>query len=104
KELKKIDRQLAFYYLDIVMDRFRRVGRKAEDIAAIGNYPLLFPGKQHLPIVRDLVLAFLGPEQRIGVDVLQPDKYALHARPFTLFDKVRQFMTKGIDLDNETDL
>ena len=104
EKLEHIDRQLAFDDLDIVDDRLGRVPRKAENVAAIGNDAGMFPCQQHLSVIGDLVLAFLGAEQAVGIDILKPDENTLNARPLCLFDKVRQLMTQRIDLDDKTDI
>jgi hypothetical protein len=104
KKLEHIDRQLAFDDLDIIDDRLGRVPRKAENVTAIGDDAGVFPRQQHLPVIGDLVLAFLCPKQAVGIDILKPDENTLNARPFCLFDKVRQLMTKRIDLDDKTDI
>ena len=59
------------------------------------------PRLQHPAIVGDLVLAFLGGQQVVRVDVLQPDEHAEHAGPARLVDEVFDLMTLRIDLDDQ---
>jgi hypothetical protein len=54
--------------VDIVQYRFPSVASKSKNVAALGNNSGFFPCEQQLAIVGDLVWAFLGSEQGIGVD------------------------------------
>ena len=68
EEFKDVDRQFLFDDLDIAGDQLWRVGREAEDVAGIGNDVMLPPSQQHLAIFPDLVLSFLGAQQRFRID------------------------------------
>ena len=56
-----------------------RVAGEAENIAGEGERPVRAPLLQHVAIIGDLVLAFLGADQIVRIDVLQPDEDAPHA-------------------------
>ena len=62
------------------------------------------PGLQHLAVFGDLVLALLGGQQVVRIDVLQPDEHAIDAGPARLVDEVRDAMALGVDLDDERDV
>jgi hypothetical protein len=59
---------------------------------------------QHPAIVGDLVLAFLGRQQVVGIDVFLPDEHAEHASPPRLVDEVSDLMTLRVDLDDQGQL
>ena len=61
------------------------------------------PGLQHLAVFGDLVLALLGGQQVVGIDVLEPDEHAVDAGPARLVDEVRDAMALGVDLDDQGD-
>ena len=71
EEFQDIDRQFLLDDLDVARDRFRRVGREAENVAGIGDDAMAPPRQQHLAVFPDLVLALLGAEERFRIDVLQ---------------------------------
>ena len=76
---------------------------KAEDIAGIGDGAVLAPFLQHLAIFGDLVLPFLGRDQVVGVDVLEPDEDAAHAGLCRLLDEIRNLVAERVDLDGEAE-
>ena len=59
------------------------------------------PGLQHLAVFGDLVLALLGGQQVVRVDVLQPDEHAVDAGPARLLDEVRDPVALRVDLDDQ---
>src|SRR5215831_4202471 len=81
EKLQQVDRQFPFYDFDVALDRCGGVVREAEDVAGIGDDPGRFPGKQHLAVFGDLILAFLRAEEIVGIYVFQSDEYPSHARP-----------------------
>src|SRR5215469_17307970 len=104
EELEEIDRQLALDDLDVAPDGVEGVVGEAQDVAAIGDAADALPGQQHLAVFGDLVLALLGAEQAVGIDVLQPDEDPLHPGPRAFLDKIRDAVAEGIDLDEEIEL
>ena len=77
---------------------------KPENVAGAGYRPVLAPFLQHLAVVGDLVLTFLGGDEIVRVDVLQSDEHPADARLCGLFDEIRDLVTKRVDLDGEADL
>ena len=65
---------------------------------------MLAPLLQHLAVLGDLVLALLGRDEIVGIDVLQPYKYAAHAGFRGLLDEVGNPVAQGVHLDGETDV
>ena len=59
------------------------------------------PGLQHLAVFGDLVLALLGGQKIVGIDVLKSDEHAVDAGPTRLVDEVRDTMALGVDLDDQ---
>ena len=57
------------------IDSFVSAG-KAEDVAGVGQGAVGAPLLQHHAIFGDLVLALLGGDQILWVDVLEPDEHA----------------------------
>ena len=104
EKFEEVERQLALDDLDVVKDRFLRIGRKAEDVARIGDGAVVAPFLQHLAIFGDLVLPLLGRDQIVGIDVLEPDEDAAHARFLRLLDEVRDLVAKRVDLDGEAEI
>ena len=80
---------------------FGRVGGKTEDVAGERDDPLRLPGKQHLPVLGDLVLTLLGGGEIVGIDVLQADENAGDARPLRLFDEAGDLVAERVDLDHQ---
>src|ERR1019366_2101198 len=62
------------------------------------------PHLQHLAVFGDLVLAFLGGDQIVRIDILEPDEHAPHARLSRLLDEVRDLVAESVDLDGEADI
>ena len=104
EEFEDVDRQLALDGLDVARDRFRRVGRKAEDVAGPGHHLGALPGLQHLAIFPDLVLALLRAHERFGVDVLEPDEDRVAAGARRLLDEARNAVAERVDLQQQPDL
>ena len=57
----------------------RRVARKTEDVARVGQGPDAVPRLQHRAVFGDLVLALPRVLQRLRVDALQADEHAIDA-------------------------
>ena len=89
EQLEDVERQLLLDDLHVAQDRFARVAGEAEDVARPGRDAGLVPGLQHLAVFGDLVLALLGGQQVVRVDVLQPDEHAIDAGPARLVDEMR---------------
>ena len=104
EELENVERQFALDDLDVAQDRFLRVGRKAEDVAGVGQGAVGAPLLQHHAIFGDLVLALLGGDQILGIDVFEPDEHAPDARRGRLLDEVRDLVAERVDLDGEADV
>ena len=103
EELHHVDRQLALDDGNVAPDGFGRVVWEPEDVARVGDRTHGLPGEQELAILGDLVLSFLGGDQRIGIDAFDPDEDAIHARLRTLFDEVRNLVAQRVDLDHQID-
>ena len=65
---------------------------------------MLAPFLQHLPVVGDLVLAFLGWDEIVRIDVLQSDEHPADACLRGLLDEIRGLVAERVDLDGEADL
>ena len=104
EKFENIDRQFALDDLDIAQDRFLAVGGEAENVAGIGDGAVVAPHLQHLAVFGDLVLPFLGGDQVVRVDVLEPDEGAPHAGFGRLLDEARNLVAERIDLDGEADV
>ena len=104
EQLEDVERQLLLDDLHVAQDRFARVAGEAQDVARPGRGAAGVPGLQHLAVFGDLVLALLGGQQIVGVDVLQPDEHAIDAGPARLVDEVRDAMALGVDLDDQGDV
>jgi hypothetical protein len=82
-------------------DALRRVARKTEDVAGIGDDPLGPPGEKHLAVFVHTVLLFLRLQQIVGVDVFEPDEQALAAGARRLLDEIRDAVAERVDLNDE---
>ena len=51
---------------------------------AVGDDTCLLPLEQHLPVIGDLVLPLLCPQEAIGVYVLEPDEDTFHSGVFNI--------------------
>ena len=80
---------------------FRRVAREADDVAAIGDAPVLAPLEQKLAVVRNVVLLLLRREKIVRVDVFQADEHPLDARRRRLLDEAGDLVAGRVDLDDE---
>ena len=101
EQLEDVERQLLLDDLHVAQDRLARVAGESQDVARPGRGPAGVPGLQHLAVFGDLVLALLGGQQVVGIDVLQPDEHAVDAGPARLVDEVRDAMALGVDLDDQ---
>ena len=101
REFKNVERQFALDDLDALDERFLRVVREADDVAAIGDAPVLAPLEQELAIVGDVVLLLLRRRQIVGIDVLKPDEHPLDARRHRLLDEAGNLVAGRVDLDDE---
>src|SRR5271168_2853171 len=104
EEFENVDRQFLFDDVDIAGNRLGRVGRKAENIAGVGDDAVAPPSEQHFAVFPDLVLPLLGPHQRFRIDVFQSDEDEGAAGPSRLLDEMRNAMTKRVDLQDQPDL
>ena len=104
EELEDVERQFALDDLDVANDRFLGVAGEAEDIAGVGDGAVVAPLLQHLAVFGDLVLALLGGDQVVGIDVLEPDEDAADAGLRRLLDEVRNLVAERVDLDGEAEL
>ncbi len=104
EELENVERQFALDDLDVAQDRLLRVGGEAENVAGEGDGAVRAPFLQHHPIFGDLVLALLGGDEILGIDVLKPDEHALDAGLRRLLDEVRDLVAERVDLDGEADV
>ncbi|SAL07553.1 hypothetical protein AWB78_08629 [Caballeronia calidae] len=101
EEFENVDWQFTLDDLDVAQDRFFRVCRESDDIASVGNRAVGAPLLQHGAVFGDLVLALLGRDQILGIDILKPDEHATHTRARCLLDEVWNFVTERVDLDRE---
>ena len=101
EQLEDVERQLLLDDLHVAQDRFARVAREAQDVAGPGRGTAVVPGLQHLAVLGDLVLALLGGQQIVRVDVLEADEDAIDAGPARLMDEVRNAVALGVDLDDQ---
>src|ERR1019366_1173272 len=104
KEFENIERQFALYDFDIPDDRFLGVAGEAQYVAGKRNDALFPPFLQHDSVVGDLVLALLGSDEIVRVDILQPDEDMLHPSLPGLFYEVRNLVAERVDLDGEADI
>src|SRR5262245_4881779 len=65
---------------------------------------MVAPFLQHLAVVGDFVLPFLGGNEIVGVDVLKPDEYPANTGFRRLLDEIRDLVTERIDLDGKSDV
>ena len=98
-----IERQFALDDLDVAPDRFRRVGRQAEDVARVGEDALRFPRQQHFAVFGDLVLRLFDRLEIVGIDILETDEHARHAGALALLDEVRDLVAERVDLDHQAE-
>ena len=101
EQLEDVERQLLLDDLHVAQDRFARVAGEAQDVARPGRGARRVPGLQHLAVFGDLVLALLGRQQVVRIDVLQTDEHAVDAGPARLVDEVRDAMALRVDLDDQ---
>ena len=104
EQLEDIERQLLLDDFHVAQDRFARVAREAQDVAGPGRGTAVVPRLQHLAVLGDLVLALLGGQQIVRIDVFQADEDAIDARPARLVDEVRDAVALGVDLDDQREL
>src|SRR5689334_14757163 len=64
----------------------------------------MLPRKKHLAVIGYFILAFLGPQQAVRIDILEADEDPFDPRTSRLGNKIRQFMAERIDLDDKADL
>src|SRR6201997_386240 len=102
KEFDDIEWQFALENRNIPADRVGRVAREAKNVARQRHDALVFPGQQHLAILSDLVLPFLGGQQIVRINILKPYEYPSYAGAFALFDKVRDLMAECIYLNHQS--
>src|SRR5262245_34385880 len=86
-----------------ISDPVGGIRREAQDVARKRDDALRLPGKQHLAIFGDLVLALLRRDEIVRVDVLQSNEHPRDAGPLRLRDEVFDFVAKGVDLDHQAE-
>ena len=99
-----VDRQFLLDDLDVLADRFRRVGGEAENIAGIGDDADVLPGQQHVAVFGDLVLLLLRRREIARIDVLEPDENLPDAGAGGLLDEIRNLVTERVDLDGDAEI
>ena len=104
KQLEDVERQLSLDDLNVPQDRLFAVTREADDVTGTGDGAMVAPFLQHLPVVGNLVLALLGGNEIVGVDVLEPNEYPAHACACCLLDEIRDLVAERVDLDGKPDL
>ncbi len=104
EEFEDVDRQFLLDDLDVAGDRFRRIGRKTENVAGIGHDFLRPPRQKHLAIFPNLVLALLRSHQGFGVDVLKPEEDSRAAGARRFLDETGNAVTQRVDLQQEADV
>ena len=77
---------------------------EAEDVAGQREDAALVPLLEHVAIFGDLVLALVGGEQIVRVDVLEPDEGAHHPGALRLVDEIGDAVAERVDLDGEVGL
>ena len=77
---------------------------KPDDVAGTGDGTVLAPFLQHLPVVSDLVLALLGRDEIVRVDVLQSNEHSADACLRCLLDEIRDLVAQRVDLNGEANL
>src|ERR1700747_1592889 len=92
KEFDDIERQFALENRNILSDGFRRVAWKAKNIARERHDALVLPGQQHLAILGNFVLSFLGAQQVVRINILKPYEHPGYAGALALLDEVRDLM------------
>src|SRR5262245_37676306 len=81
EKLDNVERELPLYDRDITSDPVGGIRREAQDVARKRDDALRLPGKQHLAIFGDLVLALLRRDEIVRVDVLQSNEHPRDAGP-----------------------
>ena len=76
---------------------------KAEDISRQRDDALCLPGKQHLAVLGDLVLALFRRGEIVRIDVLQSDEDARDAGPLRLLHEILDLVAQRIDLDHQAE-
>src|SRR6516225_5012685 len=104
KQFQNIERQLALDDLDIAQDRGPGITGEADDVTGTGDGAVTAPLLQHLPVVGNLVLALLGRNEVVRIDVLQPNEDTAHAGGGRLLDEIRDLVAKRIDLNGKADV
>ena len=102
-ELHHVHGQLTFDDLDVAQDRFGRIVGKAENVARQRDDARLLGGEKKGAIFGDFVLPLLHRDQRVGIDVFQPDEHVEHVGAAALLDEVRDPMALRVDLDGQPD-
>src|ERR1700731_502315 len=78
--------------------------KRGDDVAGTGDGAVLAPFLQRLPLVGDLVLAFLGWDEIVRIDVLQSDEHPADACLRGLLDEIRDLVAERCRPDGEADL
>jgi hypothetical protein len=103
KKLQQLDRELALDHLDVVQDRFGGVVREAQDVAHKGQDAHVLEREQEPAVLGDLVLALLGAEEVLRVDVLEAEERGLDPGERAFLDEARDAVAQGIDLNREAE-
>ena len=56
---------------------------ESDDVAAACQRTVLAPFLQHFAVLGDLVLALLGRDQVVRIDIFEPDEDAARRRPWS---------------------
>ena len=104
KELENIERQLPLDDLDIAQNGLPGITGEPDDVAGTGDRAMLAPLLQHRAVFGNPVLALLGRDEIVGIDILQTDKYAADTGQRRFLDEVWDAVTQGVHLDREADL
>src|SRR3954470_23073047 len=67
EKLEQINGQFLLNDLYVALYRLRRVVGESHNVTATGQHSSLLPGEQHRPVLGDLILLFLGADERVRV-------------------------------------
>jgi len=104
EQLEHVERQFPLEDLDVAQNGLLRIARESDNVAGVGDRPVLMACLQHRAIFGNPVLALFGRQQIVGIDVLQTDEDSADAGMRSLLDKVRDPVTQCVHLDRKADL
>jgi len=67
EQLEHVERQFALDDLDITQDGLLPIAGKSDDVPGASDGSVLMPLLQHRAVFGDLVLAFLGRQEIVGI-------------------------------------